>query len=130
MCQDKYTGLDQDYGNILGCAAFLDHAGNKSDICLACGHDFTFHHREFYRTRRESDDFLSEDSKRIINEKQSKKEKLEEFITQVEKKVNELKGEIKIILNGAATFAAFMKDAIIPYNDAFGEYLDTLIRVE
>ena len=48
----------------------------------------------------------------------------------VEKKVDELKGERKIILKGAATFTAFMKDAIIPYNDAFGEYLETLINAE
>ena len=79
---------------------------------------------------RESGDFLSEDSKRIIEEKESKNERLAELNAQVEKKVDELEHEIEKILNAAATFAAFMKDAIVPYNDAFGDYLDTLINVE
>ena len=39
--------------------------------------------------------------------------------------------EVKKILDGAAAFAMFLKKfAIIPYNDAFGEYLNYLIRVE
>ena len=67
----------------------------------------------------------------MIFEKGSFKENKEEFLKQTEKKTKDLVFEVKKILDGAAAFAMFMKKfAIIPYNDAFGEYLNYLIRVE
>ena len=87
--------------------------------------------RIFYRIKTVEKEFLSEESKKIILEKGSFKEKKEEFLKQTEKKTKDLEAEVKKIRNSAAAFAMFMKKfAIIPYNDAFGEYLNYLIRVE
>ena len=129
VCYDTVTDInDCSTTNlrILRCAAFK---GNPT--CLKCGHDYKEHLRIFYKTRTVEREFLPEESQKMIFAKGSFKEKKEEFLKQTEKKTKDLVFEVKKILDGAAAFAMFMKKfAIIPYNDAFGEYLNYLIRVE
>ena len=129
ICYDTVTDISDCPTNnqrILKCAAF-----KGKPTCLVCGHDYKDHLRIFYRIKTVEKEFLSEESKKIILEKGSFKEKKEEFLKQTEKKTKDLEAEVKKIRNSAAAFAMFMKKfAIIPYNDAFGEYLNYLIRVE
>ncbi len=58
-------------------------------------------------------------------------EKREEFKRQLDVRLYELQEEEKIILKVSAKFGAFLKNnAIIPYNDAVGDYLDIVIKHE
>ena len=84
-----------------------------------------------YTTTIVEEKFISEDSQRLINEKGSEKEKKEEFLKQLEIKIDELEDERMMIMKSAASFATFMKEnALIPFNDSFDEYLDMLITDE
>ena len=66
-----------------------------------------------------------------IKQKTSVKEQKEALIRELEKRIKENKEEREFIYKCASHFGAFLKrNAIIPYNDAFSDYLDMLIKEE
>lgn len=66
-----------------------------------------------------------------INEKSSMKGKKQAFIDELTNRIKEYEEEKKFIFDCASRFGVFLKEnALIPFNDAFSEYLDMLILDE
>ncbi len=99
--------------------------------CTKCGHHYTYHMQMTYTVETVWREFISDDVAKQIMVKKREKEKIEEFKRQVDVKLCELQEEEKTILKVSAKFGAFLKhNAIIPYNDAVGDYLDIVIKHE
>ena len=66
-----------------------------------------------------------------IKQRTSVKEQKEALIRELKKQIKENKEEREFIYKCASHFGAFLKqNAMIPYNDSFGDYLDMLIKEE
>ena len=64
-------------------------------------------------------------------QKSNLKARKETFIAELEASIKELEAEKKFIYECASFFGVFLKEnAMIAYNDSFGEYLDMLIKEE
>ena len=99
--------------------------------CHQCSHHYTYHMHLTYNLTKVSKEFISDDVQKQIMAKKTKKEQKEEFKKQIDIKLKELEAERKTILQVSAKYGAFLKDnAIIPYNDAVGDYLDMVIKQE
>ena len=82
-----------------------------------------------YKTTLVQNEFLSKETQEIIFQKKDMKSQKEEFIRLLEAQIDELKKEKKYIYESACFFGVFLKNnAMIPYNDAFGEYINMLIQ--
>ena len=115
------TNNDQLYS----CAAMT---GGK---CDNCGCNYTFHMHITYTTSLEETEFLSPRAQKEISEKSSMKEKKKAFIAELETRIKEYEEEKKFIFECASHFGVFLKEnAMVAYNDSFGEYLDMLISDE
>lgn len=74
---------------------------------------------------------MSDDAQTKIMQKSDLKAKKETFIAELEASIKELEEEKKFIYECASFFGVFLKEnAMIAYNDSFGEYLDMLIKEE
>ena len=107
------------------CAAM--NGGN----CRKCGCNYQFHMHITYTTTLVEKEFLSDEVQAQINKKSDMKEKKKAFIKELEKRICELEEEKRIIFHCASHFGVFLiRNAMIPYNDSFSDYLDMLIRDE
>ena len=110
---------------LIRCAAMS--GGN----CKKCFHSYGFHMHITYKTVLEEEEFLSIDTQKIIMAKEDGKSRREKFIEVLKERIKELEVEKEYIYECASHFGIFLKEnAMIPYNDSFGEYIDMLIREE
>ena len=109
-----------------GCKAM-----KKDGFCSKCPHSYKAHMHITYKTTLVEKEFFSKETHKIILKKKGMKSQKEEFIRLLKEKIDELEKEKKYIYETACFFAIFLKNnAMIPYNDAFGEYIDMLIQDE
>ena len=110
---------------LYGCAAMS--GGN----CKFCEHSYRVHMHITYTTTTVEREFLSDDAQQKIMQKSNLKARKETFIAELEASIKELEAEKKFIYECASFFGVFLKEnAMIAYNDSFGEYLDMLIKEE
>ena len=110
---------------LYGCAAMS--GGN----CNLCNHSYRVHMHVTYTTTTVEKEFLSDDAQQKIMQKSNLKARKETFIAELEASIKELEAEKKFIYECASFFGVFLKEnAMIAYNDSFGEYLDMLIKEE
>ena len=84
-----------------------------------------------YSTEIIETEFLTLEDKKKIQEKECIKDKEETLKHAIETKIVELQGEEKEIIRTAAMYGSYLKaTALIPYNDAVGDYLDMCIEHE
>ena len=106
-------------------------AMRNDGVCSKCPHSYKLHMHTTYKTNLEQKEFLSKETQKIILQKKDMKSQKEEFISCLKAQIDELKKEKKYIYESACFFGVFLKNnAMIPYNDAFGEYIDMLIQDE
>lgn len=106
-------------------------AMSKKEDCKVCKHSYKFHMHVTYTTTLVEKEFLSGDAQKKIKEKADLKSQKEAFIAHLEKVCKELEDEKSVIYESASVFGVFLKEnAMIPYNDAFSEYLDMQINDE
>ena len=75
--------------------------------------------------------FLSDGVQAKIDEKQDKKAQMEIYLAELNRLLPEFKHEQNEVLRISAKYGSFLKNvAIIPYNDALGDYLDMIIDQE
>ena len=109
-----------------GCKAM-----KKDGFCSKCPHSYKAHMHITYKTTLVEKEFFSKETHKIILKKKGMKSQKEEFIRLLKARIDELEKEKKYIYETACFFAIFLKNnAMIPYNDAFGEYIDMLIQDE
>ena len=110
-----------------GCAAMFNGYCTNSK----CKHDYRLHMHMTYTADVVEKEFLSEEVQKKIQKKTDLKSQKEAFIAELETRIKELEEEKETIYDSASFFGVFLKEnALIPYNDSFGEYLDMLIREE
>ena len=96
-----------------------------------CGHHYTAHMHMTYDLEEFPKEFLSPEVQAQINAKKSAKETKEAFKKAIDTKIEELKEEERIIMKTSAKYGSFLKaNALIPYNDAVGDYLEMSIEQE
>ena len=84
-----------------------------------------------YRQELVEEDFLPKEAVEEIKRWGTINRKKQELVNQTEVKVKELEYEKRFIMDSAVKFGTFMQDnAVIPYNDAFKDYLEMLIKEE
>ncbi|XP_028397642.1 uncharacterized protein LOC114521398 [Dendronephthya gigantea] len=97
--------------------------------CLKCRHHYNDHMHLTYTLEKVSKQFISKDVQKKILAKKTEKERKEEYQAFIDGMLNELQNEEKLIMQVSAKYGAFLKDnALIPYNDAVGDYLDLAIK--
>ncbi|XP_063960602.1 uncharacterized protein LOC129267962 [Lytechinus pictus] len=107
------------------CAAMTDQ------YCDTCTHSYQQHMHLTYELQITEKEFLSTHTQQQINTICNFKAKKEAFINEINKKVEELKAEQKIILATGAKFGSYLEaNALITYNDAVEEYLEMCIKQE
>ncbi|XP_072022743.1 uncharacterized protein [Amphiura filiformis] len=101
------------------------------NMCSQCGHHYTTHMHITYGTEIHKEEFLSEEVQKEINKKKSVKGTAEALKKAIDTKLKELKEEETIIMKTGAKYGSFLKaNALIPYNDAVGDYLDMCVDQE
>ena len=99
--------------------------------CARCGHHYRVHMHITYKIDVVEEKFLSDEVQTQITEKKTVKAKKESFKQAIDIKIAELKEEQEIIMKTSAKYGSFLKaNALIPYNDAVGDYLDMSIKLE
>ena len=112
------------------CRAFKG-LGNFGIKCSNCKHKHTDHMQLTYRQELVEEDFLPKEAVEEIKRWGTINRKKQELVNQTEVKVKELEYEKRFIMDSAVKFGTFMQDnAVIPYNDAFKDYLEMLIKEE
>ncbi|XP_072024922.1 uncharacterized protein [Amphiura filiformis] len=112
------------------CFGIKQGSSNGYD-CGQCGHHYSTHMHITYKTAVFEEAFLSEDVQAQITQKKSAKETVEALKRAIDTKSAELKEEENIIIKTSAKYGSFLKaNALIPYNDAVGDYLDMCIDQE
>ena len=130
VCHDhcKVKGVPIETTNnqqLYRCTAMVD--GN----CTNCQHNYKLHMHMTYTTTIREKTFLSDNVQEEINKITEMKGKKEALTRELEKQMKENVRERDFIYTCASYFGAFLKqNAIIPYNDAFSDYLDMLINEE
>ncbi|XP_038059614.1 uncharacterized protein LOC119730688 [Patiria miniata] len=99
--------------------------------CRKCGHHYNTHMHMTYDLQLVTREFLSEEVQTQINQKKSARETKKAFKEAIATKKAELEEEENIIIKTSAKFGSFLKaNALIPYNDAVGDYLGMFINQE
>ena len=99
--------------------------------CRYCQHDYRDHMHMTYTTSLVEATFLSDAVQKEINDLTNLKDMNQKLIEVLEKSIEEYKEEKEVLYSCASHFGAFLKkNAMIPYNDSFSDYLDMLIRIE
>ena len=99
--------------------------------CGECSHSYKLHMHRTYDLVTVKRSFISEEVQRKINEKKDVKSRMEAAVNEMINLVNEFETEQAEILRVSVTYGSFLKDAaMIPYNDALGDYLDMTIEQE
>ena len=99
--------------------------------CWQCGHSYKMHMHRTYDLVTVKRSFISVEVQRKIKEKKDVKSRNEAYVDEMNNLVKEFETEQREVLTVSATYASFLKDAaMIPYNDALGDYLDMTIQQE
>ena len=78
-----------------------------------------------YTTKVVQKEFLSEEVQETIRSKEDFKAKKDAAVNELTKNIEELEEEKHRIMNCASQFGSFLKhNALIPYNDAFKDYIE------
>ena len=103
----------------------------NSAAALKCKHHYTQHMHLTYDIKLIEKDFLSEEVQLEIKKKGSVKAQKESAKEIIEKKIKKMKDEENFIIKTGAKYGSFLNaNALIPYNDAVGDYLDMCIEIE
>ena len=106
-------------------------ASMNNGYCKTCRHSYKIHMHVTYIVHIEEKEFLSDDTQKKINDKKTMKDQKQEVIRELELRSQELTKEKEEIFECAVTFGVFLKkNAIVPYNDTFVDYMDMLIYDE
>ena len=99
--------------------------------CTKCFHSYSEHMHITYKTTLIETEFLSKKAQSLIMMKEDMKSQKEAFINTLKLQSIEYKREKDFIYECASFFGIFLKkNAMIPYNDSFGDYVDMLIKDE
>ena len=102
-----------------------------NDECRHCDHSYQQHMHRTYDLQVISKKFLSDGVQEKINQKEDSKAQMEIYLAELNRQIPEYKWEQKEVLRISAKYGSFLKNvAIIPYNDALGDYLDMVIDQE
>ena len=100
-------------------------------LCRKCRHSYNEHMHITYKTTLVEMEFLSRKAQSFIMMKEDMKSQKEAFIDTLKSQSEEYKQEKDYICECASFFGNFLKkNAMIPYNDSFGDYVDMLIKDE
>lgn len=100
-------------------------------VCRVCGHNCREHMHIRYTANVVVREFLSEEALSKIKQRTDLNSQRQLFVRELETNIQELEEEKHFIYQCASYFGVFLKqNAMIAYNDSFGEYLDMLIREE
>ncbi|XP_063691968.1 uncharacterized protein LOC134824157 isoform X1 [Bolinopsis microptera] len=106
-------------------------AMDQNNNCKHCGHGYSVHMHRTYDLHLVKKQFISDEVQKLLNSILSEKEKTKVQMESLKVLGEEFQDEGKKIQEVAAGFAAFLKIyAIIPFNDAMGEYIDVQIQQE
>ena len=84
-----------------------------------------------YKTEVVEKEFLSEEAQANISSKMDFKSKKDALKDELTANITDLEEEKEYIMGCASKFGSYLKEnALIPYNDAFKEYIDMLIHDE
>ena len=109
------------------CECIQENSGN----CSKCGHYYTLHMHLAYELNLIEREFLSPEVQNEIQKKGALKAQKELLKRNIDTEIAELKEGEKHIMRASARFGSFIKaNALIPYNDAVGDYLDMCIKLE
>lgn len=129
----KECGISGIQENTLNCAALQRCAAmtGPNSTCGNCGHSWSMHMHITYeitkKDREEEDDKVSE----LITKEATDIEIGQRAQRSLDERIQKLKAEERTTTEVSARFACFLKNnAIAPYNDALGDYLDHLIDDE
>ena len=110
-----------------GCAAM---AADRT-TCRICTHSYNVHMHRTYDLVTVKRSFISEEVQKKIKEKKDAKSKMEAIVQEMTSLQFEFKSEQQEVFRVSAAYGAFLRDAaLIPYNDALGDYLDMIIHQE
>ena len=99
--------------------------------CWNCKHSFKQHMHITYTLKVDQEEFLSDEVQANINSIKDEKLKKDALKTELTNNTKELEEEREFIMECATNFGSFLKyNAMVPYNDAFKDYIDMLIRDE
>jgi hypothetical protein len=99
--------------------------------CNGCGHSFNVHMHRTYDLKLVNRQFISDAVQKKIKAKKDAQGKMDVLTAVYSKLVIEFEFEQKEVLRISATYGSFLKEvAILPYNDALGDYLDMTIEQE
>lgn len=99
--------------------------------CKSCSHSYKIHMHVTYILHLEEKEFLSGATLAKINAKKATKEDIQTTMRQLELQSQEYAKERAEIYGCAVTFGVFLKkNAIVPYNDTFEQYMNMLIYDE
>ena len=102
-----------------------------TNTCTKCSHSYNQHMHRTYDLVTVKRSFISVEVQEKIKEKKDAKSRMEAAVNEMINLVNEFEAEQKEVLRISATYGSFLKDAaMIPYNDALGDYLDMTIQQE
>lgn len=100
-------------------------------MCKKCGHSWNTHMHVRYASHHEMQEVINESVQNEINIQQTEVERIQGYIKELQKRVEDLEVELQSITVISAKFGKFLKNnAITPYNDALKDYLAYLIQEE
>lgn len=104
---------------------------NWGGTCKKCKCSYKVYMHIIYENKEIYKEVEDDHIKKLIDEKKSDQEVISEFLKRVEKRINDLKKEQDKIIEISAKLANFLKqNAIVPFNDAFLDYLKHIIKQE
>uniref|UniRef100_T1IKP7 Uncharacterized protein n=1 Tax=Strigamia maritima TaxID=126957 RepID=T1IKP7_STRMM len=109
-----------------GCAAM-----NGTSNCVQCGCRWDQHLHITYVQKRVAERIIVEEVATKISGKKTERERIEEFIAKTENLRIEQENEQKKIIEVSVKLGQYLSsNAILPYNDVLGRYIDHLIENE
>ena len=125
-------GISGTEKNTVNCVALQQCAAMAGRLnCQKCGCSWKIHMHITYDCERVETQIIDENVRRQITDKDSAITAIEQHVINLRSRVSELEIEQRKITEVCAQFAWFLKtNAIAPYNDALGDYLNHLIDLE
>ncbi|XP_049823906.1 uncharacterized protein LOC109608186 [Aethina tumida] len=117
---------------MVGDAGLVDCAAmNSQKICNKCKCSFMVHMHIYYMTKKVSGMIEDKNIQKNISNRQQILMEILKIVSNCENRIKKLYVEHQKILHAAAMFAHFLhKNAITPFNDAYANYINYLIKRE
>jgi len=110
---------------LLGCAAM------SGENCTKCGCSYKNHMHITYDQKLVQRFITDPTVESIVAQRTDNKAAIEETVRRIEENIDQYKYEQKVITDTSCTFGAFLrKQALMPYNDAFEDYVNHNIDEE